>query len=175
MTEFDVLCFSDPQKSVLDLLGQSPDIILQVLLLLEVMVGKKVGAKYVKTQMEIVPTIFNIMSTEEDDTAVREAALRVLQILSLDRQIMTIMIDLDIIKWVINLLKKEGNQLSENNLEYSTALLMNLTLRSKGKLKCEEVSNDILEVLNEHLENENNQVRTYVNGTLYSVLESRKL
>ena len=88
---------------------------------------------------------------------------------------MTIMIDPDIIKWVITLLKSEGNSLSENNLEYSTALLMNLTLRSKGKLKCEEVSNDILEVLNEHLENENNQVRTYVNGTLYSVLESKKL
>jgi hypothetical protein len=33
----------------------------------------------------------------------------------------------------------------------------------------------VLKVLTEHLENENNQVRTYVNGTLYSVLESKKL
>ena len=52
---------------------------------------------------------------------------------------------------------------------------MNLTLRSQGKRKCEEISQDILKVLNEHLEDENNQVRTYVNGTLYSVLESKKL
>ena len=40
------------------------------------------------------------------------------------------MIELDVIKWVVNLLKVEGNILSDNNLEYATALLMNLTLRS---------------------------------------------
>jgi hypothetical protein len=85
------------------------------------------------------------------------------------------MIDLDVIRWVVNLLKTEGNVLSDNNLEYATALLMNLTLRSQGKKKCEELDTDILKVLNEHLEHENNQVRTYVNGTLYSVLESKKL
>lgn len=105
----------------------------------------------------------------------RETSLRVLQILSLASQIMIRMIDLDVIRWVVNLLKTEGNVLSDNNLEYATALLMNLTLRSQGKKKCEELDTDILKVLNEHLEHENNQVRTYVNGTLYSVLESKKL
>lgn len=85
------------------------------------------------------------------------------------------MIDLNVIKWVVNLLKTEGTVLSDNYLEYATALLMNLTLRSAGKRKCEELCQDVLKVLTEHLENENNQVRTYVNGTLYSVLESKKL
>ena len=65
------------------------------------------------------------------------------------------MIELDVIKWVVNLLKIEGNVLSDNNLEYATALLMNLTLRSQGKKKCEELHHDILKVLNEHLEHEN--------------------
>jgi hypothetical protein len=115
------------------------------------------------------------MQREKGDTPVRETALRVLQILSLDRAIMIQMIDLDLIKWVVNLLKTEGNVLSDNYLEYATALLMNLTLRSQGKRKCEELCQDVLKVLNEHLENENNQVRTYVNGTLYSVLESKRL
>jgi len=50
------------------------------------------------------------------------------------------MIDLDVIRWVVNLLKTEGNVLTDNYLEYATALLMNLTLRSQGKRKCEEIS-----------------------------------
>ncbi len=148
--------------------------VLQTLLLLEVLGGKKIGAKYVKSFIIIKP-IFEIMKGETQDTPMRETSLRVLQILSLDRQIMIQMIELDVIKWVVNLLKNEGNVLSDNNLEYATALLMNLTLRSLGKKKCEELTNDILKVLNENLEHENNQVRTYVNGTLYSVLESKKL
>ena len=54
---------------------------------------------------------------------------------------------------------------------YSTALLMNLALRSAGKLKAEEdASGDILAVLNDLLESDNFQVRTHVNGTLYSIL-----
>ena len=46
---------------------------------------------------------------------------------------------------------------------------MNLSLRVDGKNKCAEVA-DILTVLNELLESENLQVRTHVNGTLYSIL-----
>ena len=85
------------------------------------------------------------------------------------------MIELDVIQWVVNLIKNEGSSISDNNLEYATALLMNLTLRISGKKKCEDLSEDLLKVLNENLEHENNQVRTYVNGTLYSVLESQKI
>ena len=61
---------------------------------------------------------------------------------------------------------------------------MNLSLRTAGKIKCEEPDViilkkifiekasqvEVLEVLNELLEHENMQVRTFVNGTLYSLL-----
>ena len=39
-----------------------------------------------------------------------------------------------------------------------------------GKIKCEDPKVTILDVMNNLLENENHQVRSYVNGTLYSVL-----
>jgi hypothetical protein len=48
------------------------------------------------------------------------------------------MIDYSLIKWIINTLKHERQTLSQFSFEYMTALLMNLTLRSKGKEKCEE-------------------------------------
>ena len=65
------------------------------------------------------------------------------------------MIELDVIKWVVNLLKTESNTLSDDNLEYANAMLMNMTLWSAGKKKCEEISSDLLKVLNDNLEHEN--------------------
>jgi hypothetical protein len=52
---------------------------------------------------------------------------------------------------------------------------MNLSLRTAGKDKCEESDVEILQVLNELLEHDNLQVRTYVNGTLYSIFTREKL
>lgn len=51
---------------------------------------------------------------------------------------------------------------------------MNLSLRTRGKDKCEEQAN-ILKVLSDMMEHENLQVRTHVNGTLYSILTRQKL
>ena len=85
------------------------------------------------------------------------------------------MINLDVIKWIITTLKDEAETLSEYSLEYTTALLMNLSLRVAGKSKCEELSQGqpqsmVLQVLSELVEHENMVVRTHVNGTLYSIL-----
>jgi LisH domain-containing protein ARMC9 len=65
--------------------------------------------------------------------------------------------------------------LSEYSIEYATALLMNLSLRSNGKDKCEDPEIGLLSVLNDLVEHEDLQVRTYVNGTLYSIFTRRKL
>lgn len=40
---------------------------------------------------------------------------------------------------VAKVLQEESDTLSDYSLEYTTAMLMNLTLRSKGKIKCEEI------------------------------------
>lgn len=71
---------------------------------------------------------------------------------------------------MINILKNEKETLSEYSYEYSTALLMNLSLRSAGKSYCEQSDQKVLNVLNDLLEHENMQVRTFVNGMLYSLL-----
>ena len=59
-------------------------------------------------------------------------------------------------------------------MEYATALLMNLSLRNRGKDECEKLATEqqvnILKVLSDMMEHDNLQVRTHVNGTLYSIL-----
>lgn len=60
-------------------------------------------------------------------------------------------------------------------VEYATALLMNLSLRTQGKARLARPALATLDVLCDYLEAENSQVRTYINGTLYSVLSHRPL
>jgi LisH domain-containing protein ARMC9 len=85
------------------------------------------------------------------------------------------MIQLDMIKWIAQVLNNEGGQLSDYSIEYATALLMNLSLRATGKDKCEDPNIELLKILNDLVEHENLQVRTYVNGTLYSIFTRKKL
>jgi len=85
------------------------------------------------------------------------------------------MIKNDLIKWIIEILKTEKDNLSEYSYEYATALFMNLSLRTEGKKKCEEQKLQVLETLIDILEHENIQVRTFVNGSLYSLLTRPKL
>ena len=84
------------------------------------------------------------------------------------------MIQFDVINWIVTTIREELDQLCDYTLEYATALLMNLSLRAEGKTKCEEIP-EILQVLSELIESENLQVRTHVNGTLYSILTRQSL
>jgi hypothetical protein len=54
---------------------------------------------------------------------------------------------------------------------------MNLSLRARGKDACEKLPENLkmVKVLSEMMEHENLQVRTHVNGTLYSVLTRSSL
>mmetsp|Transcript_24304 Transcript_24304/g.32560 ORF Transcript_24304/g.32560 Transcript_24304/m.32560 type:complete len:90 (+) Transcript_24304:861-1130(+) len=82
------------------------------------------------------------------------------------------MIEGGVIAWIVQILKASQDYLSDYSMEYATALLMNLSLRNRGKDECEKLMDqvNILKVLSDMMEHENLQVRTHVNGTLYSVL-----
>jgi LisH domain-containing protein ARMC9 len=84
------------------------------------------------------------------------------------------MIELDVISWVVALLK-DSESLNSFVVEYATALLLNLSLRSEGKTKCEAKELRVLDVLNELLEHDLFQVRTHVHGILYAILSRRVL
>ena len=84
------------------------------------------------------------------------------------------MIQLDVVNWIVTTIRDEIDTLCDYSLEYATALLMNLSLRQEGKNKCEVIP-DVLQVLNELIEHENLQVRTHINGTLYSILTRKSM
>lgn len=133
------------------------------------------GRSYLLQKGDLVETLVTILKDEQGDTHLRQNALGALQKFSLRRKPQTIMIQLDLIKWISAVLRNEGDQLTDYSIEYATALLMNLSLRDAGKDKCEEPDIELLNVLNDLVEHENLQVRTYVNGTLYSIFTRKKL
>ena len=148
---------------------------LHTVLLIDSLVNENIGKKYISQQSGLIERLFEIMQDEEGETPLRTSTLVVFQKLSLGREAQSQMIDLDVIKWTVDKLKIEGGILNSYSLEYAFALLMNLSLRTQGKKKFEELHSDALKVLNEFLEHENSEVRTYVNGTLYCILERAKI
>lgn len=64
-------------------------------------------------------------------------------------------------------LHNSGTQLCDYSLEYCTALLMNLCLRTIGKQACPD---SVFPTLLPLLQHDNQQVRHYINGTIYSLL-----
>jgi len=105
------------------------------------------------------------------DSLLQQHALGALQKLSLRRSAQSEMISRGVIATIVELLqgRELGGGLSEYTVEYSLALLMNLSLRNAGRRRFEDC--DVLGVLDSLIESSNPQVRTYVNGTLYSVLQ----
>ena len=112
-----------------------------------------------------------------NDSYLRQNALGALQKFSLRKQAQSSMIENGVIRWIVQILSANTENLSDYSMEYATALLMNLSLRGKGKDECEQLAPEIsiIKVLNDMMEHENFQVRTHVNGTLYSILERQSL
>ena len=146
-----------------------PQVREQALRLINLFASEVAGRSYLLAQPELVPQLCELLRQDERDTVARQNALGALQKLSLRRQPQNAMIDNDVIGWLVGVLR-DADALSQYSVEYGTALLMNLSLRSAGKVKCEEAELDILSVLSQLTESDSLQVRTYVNGTLYSIL-----
>jgi hypothetical protein len=148
--------------------------------LVNVMASESTGRGYMLSDENCLPTLVRLLNEEPRDSITRQNALGTLQKFSLRRKPQNLMINLNVVDWIVTTLKSDSSndepqQISEYTIEYATALLMNLCLRSAGKTKAENPALDILSVLSSLMESENTQVRTYINGTLYSILSRASL
>ena len=138
------------------------------------------GRSYLLKYDEIVAMLIETLYTEgSEDSYLRQNALGTLQKFSLRKGAQTAMIEGGVIGWIVQILRTSQDFLSDYSMEYATALLMNLSLRNRGKDECEKLATEqqvnILKVLSDMMEHDNLQVRTHVNGTLYSILTRQSL
>ena len=174
--KYNILCTTKPHDLLLDkLLNWEGRVKEYSVRLLNVIATECAGRSYLLTKENLIGILTTVLFQEREDTALRQNTLGILQKLSLRRHAQSAMIELDMIDWLGLVLKNELHSVSYYSLEYATALLMNLSLRTLGKDKIQGSSIDLLQVLNHLLQHENTQVRTYVNGTLYSLLTRKKL
>jgi hypothetical protein len=100
--------------------------------------------------------------------------LQLLERCSVRISIQKVLNQFGLIHWIMDILKN-ASLLQENTLECLTALLMNLVLHNEGRKICEAPELESLKVLTNLLGVENLQVKTTVNGTLYSLMFSKVL
>jgi LisH domain-containing protein ARMC9 len=167
----DILRINESGLSQL-LQNGSPKLMDYLCKLSNVIASEVQGRAYLLKDNYLIPVFVGLMKKEEKDTILRQNIIGNLQKLSLRRRPQTIMIELKVIEWLVMVLSKY-HELSEYSLEYSSALLVNLSLRTTGKDVCEQL--DVLTLLASLIDHENPNIRTYINGTLYSILTRQSL
>ncbi|OMJ86908.1 hypothetical protein SteCoe_11458 [Stentor coeruleus] len=172
----NILCTIKPHDLLLDnLLSSTRRVKEYTIRLLNVITSEKVGRVYLLQKENMVALLVNVLYTEKNDNLLRQNALGVLQKLSLKRTAQLEMIKLEMLDWLMKVLKHEDENIADYTLEYATALLMNLSLRTFGKDKLAKNAHEVISLLSKYIAHDNNQVRTYINGTLYSILTRKSL
>lgn len=94
------------------------------------------GRSYIIENEILLKALVKCVKEEDYDGIIRRSALNALQKASLRSSAQIFMIDNNIIRWIVQTIKLERDDLSEYSLQILTALLMNMTLKKQGKEKC---------------------------------------
>jgi len=152
-------------------------------------VGRKEIEQAEMGNARCIATLVEVLERKTMAGPVHIQCLAVLQRLSLRRRLQSRMIAEGTIDWILQALRSISNEKLAGTssgsmwnvgpggdepgapdfmLEFASALLMNLMLRAAGRRRCVELG--AYEVLVNFIQHPNAQVRTHVNGTLYSLL-----
>ncbi|NXB63602.1 ARMC9 protein, partial [Struthidea cinerea] len=163
-------CHSNCQRSILQLLYSKSEVVRQYMARLINAVASLIeGRAYLSQNPTLLQMLEDRLKAEDKDSLTWENVLGALQKFSLRRSLQSAMIKDGLIFWLVDVLI-DPDCLSDYNLEYCVALLMNLCLRSAGKKICASIPNHMLRVLSGLLGHENLKIQSYVNGALYSIL-----
>jgi hypothetical protein len=122
----------------------------------------------------IIQDMVQAMKLDPQDTICRQNLLGALQKLSLRRLAQSMMNRAQMITYLSSILA-DLESLSEYSIEYGSALFMNLCLRAHGKREACSNPELTIKILNELIDYDNIQVKTYVNGCLYSLFADKSI
>lgn len=151
------------------------DIRLSISRLANIFANDYIGRCYLAENDKFIELLINILKSEGGESSIRRNILGILQKISLRKNPQTTMINNELIETILQILNNEASTLNNYSQEYFTALLMNLSLRNDGKNACENASCDIIKIQFNLLSHESLQVKTFVNGTLYSILTKNSM
>jgi hypothetical protein len=172
---FDIKVEGEKEKKIFyTLLTSEKQSIREVSLkLFNIIASDPLGRTFLTESEDFIEQLILILKEEKDDSKIRRRSLGILQNLSLRKKPQTIMIKNKLVETCFDILNREKDSLCGYSLDYFTALLMNLCLRKEGREICESMELNVLDVLENLLLFESNQVRTFINGILFSILSSK--
>ena len=166
-------------KEVLNRKNDYPNVSLEFMKLMNKLSCLKKGRNYLlmkNNSLSMIEDLFNNLKKEKQDTELRQNILATLQKFTPRLEPINKLIELGIIKWLIDVFTYEMNTLSYSTIEYGLALLLNLSLNKNGRNKFEEDSERTIQILIHYLNKDNNvQIQTSINGALYSLLRKKGL
>ena len=166
-------------KEILNRKKDYPNISLEIMKLMNKLSCLKKGRNYLlmkSNSLSMVEDLFSNLKSEKQDTELRQSILVTLQKFTSRLDPINKLIDLGIIKWLIDTFTYEMNTLSDSTIEYGLALLLNLSLNKNGRNKFEEDSERTIQILIHYLNKDNNvHMQTSINGALYSLLRKKGL
>jgi hypothetical protein len=126
--------------------------------------------------LAMVEDIFECMKSEKQDTELRQYILTTLQYFTTRLAPTNKLIELGIVKWIIDVFSYEMNALSHDTYDRGIALLFNLALNKNGIKKFEEDSERTIQIIIHYLNIDNNdQIQASINGILYSLVKRKVL
>ncbi|XP_069969722.1 lisH domain-containing protein ARMC9 isoform X2 [Penaeus vannamei] len=131
------------------------------------------GRSYLCSE-EVCQVLLGALKVEESDPTTTDMTLAALQKLSIRGEVQSTLIRNGAVEWLVSTLGNTTN-LSPYTMEYATALLMNLTLRSAGRSRCVPLARSLLPTLTHLLASVPVHVVPYVTGALYSLLSHQSL
>ena len=151
-----------------------PNLSLEMMKLLNQIASLIKGRNYLlmrENSNQMIGDIVNCKMNEKEDSELRQNCLGTIQKFTLRIIPQNKLIELGIIKWLIDTFTYENKNLSDYTIEYGLALILNLSLKKNGREKFEEDSERIIQILINYINVDNIQTQTCVNGTLYSLIK----
>ena len=120
----------------------------------------------------LIKRLSQIISKESGDTLLRQYAIGVLQKFSLRNSAQLLLIENEMVEKIVSIIKTEYQTISDYSLECLMAMLMNLSLRTKGKEKMERIHQVLIPLLKGILKASSGQIVIYANGILFSIISN---
>ena len=80
-----------------------------------------------------------------------------------------------IIPMIFGVFRDEGEHISDFTLQFLIAMMMNLSLKRESKRDFEKNKAELVSLVIEHMGNDNDNIRNYVNGTIFLLLTSKEI
>ena len=119
----------------------------------------------------MIENLIGILGSTNEEVPYRKHVFGILQRFSYLKQAQVQMISFGMIPIIFKIFRNEGEELTFNSIQYLMGLIMNLAINREWISSFEKHKTEILTLLLKYIDVDDVDIRGYVNGTLYVLLQ----